>query len=99
MSMTSIVLVLIGNLGVTLPQLVIIVTTLGSLIFMAVELRFGIMMLFFMYGVETVVFWAAGASSNDIILITSALLASFVMMALSILTVKSKQGGYSGGIV
>jgi hypothetical protein len=98
---------LIGNLGVTFPQWVILITVLGSIIFMAVEVRFGLMMLFLMVGFETVVFWYSqtyitglGITGGDMILMASVLLGVFVLMTLSLLMVKSKQGyQYGGGIL
>lgn len=97
MTMAEVLTLLIGNLGITLPQLVLLITALGSLIFMALDLRLGLMMLFFMFGIETVAFWAAAVASYDLYLAISALLASFVLMALSLLMSKPKD--YYGGIL
>lgn len=105
MTIGEILVSLISNLGVTWPQLVLIITALGVMIFMAVELRFGLMMMFFMFAFETLVFWYSmnnvpdlGITTVDLTLSTSVTLASFVIMTLSLLITKSKQG-YNEGII
>ena len=96
MSFASVIALLFSEIGVTLPQFVLIITALGSLIFIAVEIRFGLMFLFFMFGVETVVFWWAGVSLVDLLLVVMCLLSSFVMMALSLLLIKSSEQSTQG---
>lgn len=88
--------IMLSNLGVTLPIIVLVITALGSLIFMAVELRLGLMTLFFMYAVEFLAFWRYGVTGTDLTFTAMALLSSFVLMTLSLLLVKSKQGNYGG---
>ena len=99
MPISDVVLVLVGNLEVTLPQLVLIITTLGSLIFMAVDMRFGLMILFFLYGVEVIIFWSAGVAAIDLTLSVMCLLAALVMMTLSLLVTRSKQPPGVGRII
>lgn len=98
MSVESIVVVMLGNLEVTLVQVVLLLTALGSMIFMALDLRFGLLMLFFMFGCETVVFMAYGVTQAEMYLTGLALLSSFVALTLSLLLVSSKQSK-PGGII
>jgi hypothetical protein len=88
---------LVSNLGVTFTQLVLLMTVLGSLIFIAVELRLGLLLLFFMTGIETIVFWSYGVATTDLSMVVSVFLSSFVLMAVSLLLIKPKQG--YGGII
>lgn len=92
MAIGDIILVIVNNLGITWPQLIVLITALGSLIFMAVEVRLGLMMMFLMFGIETVAFWIYGMSATEITIVTMALLATFVLMALSLLVTRSKTG-------
>lgn len=89
---------MVGNLGVTVTQLVLLLTALGSIIFMAVELRLGFMMMFMLFGVEFVILWSYGAQVGDLTLAGICLLASFVTMTLSLLLIRPKQNVY-GGII
>jgi hypothetical protein len=98
MTIESVAVVLVGNLNVTVVQLVLLITALGSMIFMALDLRFGLLMLFFMFGVETLVFWAYGVTTAEMTLSTLCLLSSFVALTLSLLLVSSKQAK-PGGII
>jgi hypothetical protein len=102
MPIGEIVNALILNLGITFPMLVVLLATLGSLIFMALELRFGLMMLFFMNGILTVIFWAAFSAGSivtfsDLVVSITVTLASIVLMTLSLLSTRSKQ--VHGGII
>lgn len=87
---------LLGGLNITLPVIIIIITWLGCVIFMAISLRLGLMMLFFLNVVEALGFWAYGVSALHMNLITMTTLASFVLLSLSIMLSKSRQGGYGG---
>lgn len=98
MSMESVVVLLVGNLEVTVAQLVLLITALGSMIFMALDLRFGLLMLFFMFGVETLVFWSYGVTTAELTLSVLCLLSSFVALTLSLLLVSSKTAK-PGGII
>lgn len=69
------------NLGVTLDQFIMLVTFMASLIFMAKDLRLGIMMLFLFNCIEVILFASAGV---DITLISIATLISLVLMAFSL---------------
>lgn len=69
------------NLGVTLDQFIMLITFMASLIFMAKDLRLGIMLLFFLNTIEVILFYAAGW---DITLISIATLISLVLMAFSL---------------
>lgn len=93
----------ISGLGITLPQLVLMVTALGSMIFVAASFRLGVMMLFFMFGSEFLIFWRISLIAPEIItaidmsIVTLAFLASFVIMTISLLMTKAQNT--SGGII
>lgn len=98
MALSNIVILIFGTLGVTLPQFILLITALGAVIFIAVELRFGLMMLFFMFAVELIAFWSYGVAYIDLILSVMCLLATFVCMTLSLLLVRSGQQ-HPGGLI
>lgn len=96
MSFATVLSLLFSGLNVTLPQFVLVITVLGSIIFIAVELRFGLMILFFMLGIETLVYWRVGVSDADMNLVIIVLMSSFVLMTLSLLLMKSSEQTYQG---
>jgi hypothetical protein len=83
-----------SNLGANLDIIVIFCTVIAGLIFMAVDVRFGIMMLFFLFGVEFVAFYNGGVSTTYVLY---ALLATFAVLALTILITRQRVGT-SGGV-
>ncbi|MEM5810120.1 MAG: hypothetical protein QW156_04510 [Candidatus Aenigmatarchaeota archaeon] len=72
----------IANLGVDVQQLVLIITSLGSIIFMSRDFRLGILILFFLIGMETLVFYKL---NYDITIYVYAVLLSFILLIISIL--------------
>jgi len=81
---------LLANMGVTIEQFVLLMTGLGSLIFMAKDFRLGLLILFFSVGVEFIVFYSLG---KDVSLYIITLLASFVLLTISLLISYSKKSG------
>lgn len=69
-------------LGIGLPDYILVVTVLGSLIFMGVDLRRGIMILFLLLAAEFVVFTLLGFNTFKVFIV---FLLVFTVMALSII--------------
>lgn len=91
MSVSAVIALLVGNLGVTVPQLIAVLTCFGSLVFMAKDLRLGIMFLFFANGIELMGLWAF---KYDITIQLLVLFVSLALMAISlILSYKKTQIG------
>lgn len=82
-----------ANLGVTTDQLIMILTFMASLIFMAKDLRLGMMLLFFLNSIEFLLFYGSG---YDVTLISIAVLISLVLMAMTLFMSHQRS---KGGIV
>lgn len=81
---------LITNLGVSVSQFTLIITLFVSFLFMAKDLRLGLIFLFIFTGAELIAFYYL---SMNIMLHTIVLLASLVMLTLSLLFSRQRSGG------
>ena len=91
--MADVINLLFGELGVTIDIYVLIVTILGSLIFMAKDFRLGLVILFLLESVELIIFYSWG---YDLTYYVLAVLTTFVLMAVSLLISHKRT---TGGIV
>lgn len=81
------------NLGVGIDDLLIIFTGLVLLLFYAVDFRIGVVLTFFLFSVEVIVFQAIGLPTSKIVILS---LGSFVLLALSmyVSVAKNRQAVY-----
>lgn len=87
MSLLSWLLLLLSPLGVSIPQLLAIFTTLGCIVAMAKDVRLGIMLLFIFSAIELSILFMVGM---DITLHLIMVLASFSLLAVSYLVTYKK---------
>jgi len=73
---------LTSNLGVTNEIFILIVTVLSCIVFMAKELRLGLILLFFITSIEFMIFYALGLNTTYHII---TILALFVILTISLL--------------
>jgi len=78
---------IVGDLGVTIPQLLAVFTTLGCVIIMAKDFRLGIMFLFFFTLVEFIMLYASGYDTSLQLIIT---FCSLAILSLSYLITHKK---------
>jgi len=79
---------LLANMGITLEQYLLLATALGSLMFMAKDLRLGCLILFFMVGIEFLVLYASGRNYHYHLLV---LLLCVVLLTVNLLISYSKK--------
>lgn len=81
------------NLGIGIPDLLILFTSLVLLLFYAVDFRIGVVLTFFLFSVDVIVFQALGFPTSKIVILA---LASFVLLALSMYlsVAKNRQAVY-----
>jgi hypothetical protein len=87
MSLLSWLLLLLSPLGVTIPQLFAVFTTLGCIVAMAKDVRLGIMLLFIFSAIELSLLFIVG---QDLTLHVIMVLASFSLLAVSYLVTYKK---------
>jgi len=75
------------NLGVSLEIIILILTVIGDWIFIAVDVRLGIMMLFVMFGIEFMAFTGFGL---DTTLVVYAFFGTFALLATTMLITHGK---------
>jgi len=90
MSVFELMTELTNNLGVTNEVFILIVTVLSCVIFMAKELRLGLLLLFFITSVEFMILYALGLNTTYHII---TILASFVILTISLLISYKKTQG------
>lgn len=81
MAFADILNLMAGNLGVSLEAAVLLVTFLGSLLFMARDLRIGLVILLVLFSSEFIVFYITGLST---LMALTATLVTLVCLALAI---------------
>jgi len=79
------------GLGVSTPQLVLLVTACGMIILMAGNIQLGILLSFLFFGVETVLFYSLG---QDISLFVLVLMMNFALLVLTLFMSGRNNGGY-----
>jgi len=81
MGFESLLTMLANNLGASMEAIVIIITFLGSLLFMANDVRLGLVILLIFFASEFVVFYSFGMET---LMILTATLITLVALTLSI---------------
>jgi len=79
-----------ANLGATIENIVLLLTTLGSMLFLAKDLRLGIIILFIFFAMEFVIFSTLGMETFFTLM---AFLSTFVVMSLTLYVSRYKTGG------
>lgn len=87
---------LVETLGVTTEFWILIITALSSIIIMAKEFRLGVLLLFFMEGLEFIALYSFGL---EIFYHTLGLLITFALLVLTLLISYSKGSNPFGGVV
>lgn len=80
---------MVDNLGMSFTNIILLIITVGSLIFMAIKFEIGAMMLFISTAVLFVIFYSAG---YDYVSTLVVFFISLVMMSISLLGQKSSVG-------
>jgi hypothetical protein len=81
---------LVANLGVSFPDLIVLLTVLGSVIFFAKDLRLGAVLLFSLLAIEFILFTELGINSFSALI---ALMVSIVLLSLSLYITRARLGG------
>lgn len=89
-SVGSLIDLLVANLGISFPDLVILLTILGSIIFFAKDLRLGAVLLFSLLAIEFMLFVELGIPSFSALI---ALMVSIVFLTLSLYITRARLGG------
>lgn len=87
MTLSSLLELLVGNLGISLGDITLLMVTMGSLIFFAVDFRLGVVLLFFMWSTLLALFSALNMPTNGVILLS---FSGFVFLTLSLYISVSK---------
>lgn len=88
MNFSELVNFIAESVGFALPDLIILFTALGALIFAAKDLKVGLVAAFIMFAGEFIIFSSLSMQTNKILL---ALLLSFIFMTVSLYTSPYKQ--------
>lgn len=89
--MEGIIALFEANLGAGLENIVLFVTALGSLIFMARDFRLGLIILWILFASEYIVFYQLGMETFFAL---TAFLSTFAVLSLSLYIIPKKTGGY-----
>jgi|TARA_Y100000310_G_scaffold345632_1_gene467500 hypothetical protein len=84
---------MVGNLGISFPDLILLMVILSSIVFFAMDLRIGLIVLFMLSGGFFVVFTLLTLEAFKFLVIT---LMAFVFMMLSLL-ISHRRG--TGGVI
>lgn len=76
-----------ATLGTTMEGYILIVTTLGSFVFFAADLRLGVMLLFSLYAIEFMGFYAYGL---DTTMVLYAFLGMFAVLSATLIITARK---------
>lgn len=82
--------IIFAHVGISMANFILLVAVLGSMLFMALNFRLGLILLFLMQGFLFIFFYSMRFDMTIIIL---SLLSTFVLMALSLILSYSNSGG------
>ncbi len=88
--MEDLIQLLVGNLGIAVEDLILLITILGSTIFAAKDLRIGIIILLILVTSEYMIFVSLEMESFKALM---AMLTAIVILTLSLYITHSKSGG------
>lgn len=85
--MEDVIDLIVGNLGVSLEYLILLMTVLGCIIFMTKDFRLGLIIMFVMFMAEYMMFYLLGLNTFAALI---AIFVNIVVLALSIYVTHSK---------